>query len=468
MNGKHLFFKMLIVALTLVCTTNTYAQFVRTSYFMDGATNKSQLNPALRPQRGYVNIPAAGAVYAGAFSNTLGVQDIINIIETDEEDYKIKDKLFGRLEKDNWFNAMVNTDIISFGFYKGKGFWSGSIGLRTDIGASFPKGKLEYMKYMSEWGKTYFEDAPSPAPGTRKFDMSNESVNINVYTEVGIGYSRQLNEKLTVGAKAKLLLGVANINLDIKKLTIEEISYKESYEGYEGEMFEQDEFITKVDRDIRMQVSMAGFGIQTAPDEDNNDQEIIDDLEFDKFGFAGYGFGLDLGATYQVMDNFIVSASLIDLGFISWKKGSTQTASNNRSDTYDYQLDSGTFLDFDAMRLSMDDPKSRSTSLATTLVLGAEYGFLNNMLSAGVLSTTRFGKPKTISEITLSGNYRPKSWLDASISYSVLQSDFKTVGLALRMGPVFIGTDYMYMGDSGSKSMNAYLGISIPLGKKGI
>lgn len=465
MNGKHLILKTLLAGLILICTATAQAQFVRTSYFMDGATNKLQLNPALRPQRGYVNIPAAGAIYAGTSSNTLGVGDIINMIETDGEDYKLKDDLFGRLEKGNWFNATLNTDIISFGFYKGKGFWSGSIGLRTDIGGSFPKAKFEYMKYMNEWYKTNFEDAPSPAHGIRNFDIRNESVNINAYTEVGVGYSRQLNEKLTVGAKAKLLLGIANLNLDIKRMSVEENFYTESY-NHEGEHYEYEDFITKVDRDIHMEVSMAGFGITTAYDEEDN-EETIEDLEFDEFGFAGYGFGLDLGATYQVMDNFIVSASLIDLGFISWKKGSTHIASNNQSSTYDYQLEGGTFLDFDVMRLSMEEQKSRKTSLATTLVLGAEYGFLNNMLSAGVLSTTRFGKPKTISEITFSGNYRPKSWLDVSLSYSVFQSDFKTVGLALRMGPVFIGTDYMYIGED-TKSMNAYLGVSIPLGKKRI
>ena len=43
-------------------------------------------------------------------------------------------------------------------------------------------------------------------------------------------------------------------------------------------------------------------------------------------GIAGYGFGIDLGASYKIMDNLTVSASILDLGFISWSKSSTQIA----------------------------------------------------------------------------------------------------------------------------------------------
>ena len=41
---------------------------------------------------------------------------------------------------------------------------------------------------------------------------------MNAYIEVGAGYSRAINERLTVGGKAKLLLGAGNINLNINQL----------------------------------------------------------------------------------------------------------------------------------------------------------------------------------------------------------------------------------------------------------
>jgi len=40
-----------------------------------------------------------------------------------------------------------------------------------------------------------------------------------------------------------------------------------------------------------------------------------------------------------------------------------------------------------------------------------------------------------------------------------------TFGLALKLGGFMIGTDYMFLGNN-TKHVNAYIGMSIPLGKK--
>lgn len=60
-------------------------------------------------------------------------------------------------------------------------------------------------------------------------------------------------------------------------------------------------------------------------------KDYVTDFDFDsgKLGIAGYGFGIDLGASYKILDNLTVSASVLDLGFISWSKSSTKIASAN-------------------------------------------------------------------------------------------------------------------------------------------
>lgn len=55
------------------------AQFLRTSYFMEGTHYRMQLNPALAPTSGYFNIPAIGSLNVSASSNSLGTQDIIDL-----------------------------------------------------------------------------------------------------------------------------------------------------------------------------------------------------------------------------------------------------------------------------------------------------------------------------------------------------------------------------------------------------
>ena len=48
----------------LVCALPANAQFLRTSYFMEGTHYRQQLNPALIPTQGYFNIPVLGSVNA--------------------------------------------------------------------------------------------------------------------------------------------------------------------------------------------------------------------------------------------------------------------------------------------------------------------------------------------------------------------------------------------------------------------
>ena len=65
----------------LVCTLSANAQFLRTSYFMEGTHYRQQLNPALTPTKGYFNLPVIGAVNATVGSTSLGYQDIIDIMQ---------------------------------------------------------------------------------------------------------------------------------------------------------------------------------------------------------------------------------------------------------------------------------------------------------------------------------------------------------------------------------------------------
>ena len=61
-----------IVALLVLATATGNAQSVRSTYFMEGAQYRLQLNPALAPERGYINLPVIGHAEASVRSNTMG------------------------------------------------------------------------------------------------------------------------------------------------------------------------------------------------------------------------------------------------------------------------------------------------------------------------------------------------------------------------------------------------------------
>ena len=486
----------------LVCTLSANAQFLRTSYFMEGTHYRQQLNPALTPTKGYFNLPVIGAVNATVGSTSLGYQDIIDIID-DGDDFYTKPDFMNRLKDNNKLNVNFSTEILSAGWYKGKNFWSFNIGLRTDIGANLTKNMFTFLNEMETVEENWRNS---------NYDISGQQLNINAYTEIGLGLSRQINSRLTVGARVKALLGIGNMELKLNRVAMsanlpsDQQINQWSSESYWNSMTPSqaaqaaqelkdkfNNYHANLTVGAELKSSFKGLELQ-----EEEGKDYVTDFDFDsgKLGIAGYGFGIDLGASYKILDNLTVSASVLDLGFISWSKSSTKIASANpdpidiKGSTYANMVDpnnpntvmnavnqlqndaqgymdrvtNGDVLDYDMLQLEVSDAKeSRKSRLASTLVLGAEYGFFNNKLAVGVLSTTRFVQPDALTELTFSANYRPKSWFNVALSYSVIQSAGKSFGLGLKLGPLFVGTDYMFLGKN-SNSVNGFVGVSIPLG----
>ena len=456
-----------------VCTLTANAQFLRTSYFMEGTHYRQQLNPALSPTRGYINIPVIGAFNATVGSTSIGYQDIMDIVDNSEDgDYFTSNDFMKRLNDENRLNLNISTDILSAGWYRGKNFWSFNVGLRVDMGASIPKSMFSFMREMNGFDLESFNWSDFNR------NIGQESLDINAYTEVGVGYARAINDRLTVGGRVKVLLGIGNLKLDVKNIGVNANLQGIPAEGIDAiidnpSLAEQVRGTANINVEATLESSFKGLELV------ENEEGYIDEFDFDagNMGIAGYGGAIDLGASYRVWDNLTVSAAILDLGFISWSKGSTNVAKAN-SDGLSFDsntpgdmerfadiVSNGEVLNYEMLNMEVNEneAESRKTWLHSTLVLGAEYALFNDKLAVGVLSTTRFVKPKALSELTFSANYRPRSWFNVALSYSAIQSAGKSFGLGVKVGPLFLGTDYMFLGKN-SNSVNGFLGLSIPLG----
>lgn len=477
--------RLFAFACLLTAALSVNAQFLRTSYFMDGSHYRQQLNPALTPRRGYLNLPVVGSFNATLTSSSLGYQDVCDIIEySDESNYFTSDDFFGRLENENNINANIGFDIISAGWYRGKNFWSFNVGLRTDIGTTIPRSMFSFMRQMDGM------DLDNIDWSNFHTDMSGVKLNMQAYAEVGLGYARNITDKLTVGGRVKALLGAGNIKMEINKVNVQtnltgvdaNLNWSEIYDNPEKaqELADRIGGTGAVEVDAKVEASVKGLELI------ENEDGYIDDVDFKDPGLAGWGLGIDLGASYKVLDRLTVSASVLDLGFLKWDKKNTKLATARSSEDLKFDFNkatidekaaeverfantvgSGELLNYDLMKLEVDNEakESRTTRLTTTLVVGAEYELLKKWLTVGALYTGRFAQPKTVNEITLSANCRPNTMINLAASYSLLQGAGKTIGLAAKFGPLFIGTDYMFFGKD-TKNINAYLGISIPLGKQ--
>ena len=114
---------ILVLAMFAVLALSGHAQLLRTTYFMEGAQYRLQLNPALAPTRGYVNLPGIGNTGASFYSNAFSLQDVIDIIgNKDDADYFASDSFMKRLKNDNHAIVTAGTDIIAAGWWHGESF----------------------------------------------------------------------------------------------------------------------------------------------------------------------------------------------------------------------------------------------------------------------------------------------------------------------------------------------------------
>lgn len=112
-----------------------------------------------------------------------------------------------------------------------------------------------------------------------------------------------MNDRLYVGVRAKFLMGIARakLNYDHFRVSLADDAWKIDAIG---------------------QLDVTGAG--AAPEDINYAEDGTYKLgDFDNFKPtkpAGYGFAVDLGATYDILDNLQASLAVTDLGFISWSK----------------------------------------------------------------------------------------------------------------------------------------------------
>lgn len=462
---------ILLVALALTAAVGQ-AQLLRTSYFMESAHYRMQLNPAMTPSRGYVHLPAISNIGASYMSNGIGLADLIDIIKnSDEADYFVSNAFMNRLKDENHAIANVGTDIFAAGWWHGKSFMSLNIGVKVDGSLMAPKALFSFMRDMRGMSTIDYSNYER--------SIGNEELNVTAYTEIGFGYTRQVNDRLSVGGRVKGLLGLGNaklkVNKAIVKTNLEDLD--PDYDWTHGDPAEvlRAKGTTSIDVEADLECSVQGLELLT------NGKDYIDDLKFktSKMGIAGAGAALDLGVAYRITGGLTLSAAVTDLGFIRWSKGSTTVAHSNTSDLHFDTEDEGDLMRFadivnstqplngDLLRLYIDEQaaKARTTSLSSSIVAGVEYAVNHDKLRLGALYSHHNDPVKAKDELTFSVNLHPSSLVDVAVSYSPICCGGQSVGVALKAGPLIIGTDYIYTGKN-TKCCNALFGLSIPLGKR--
>lgn len=462
----------LVAAMMLTIAPNcAFAQFNRTTYFMDDVNFKQRLNPAMAPQRGFINLPFLGAFNASVSSNSISAEYIDNLLSNaNSADYFTTDKFVSQLKENNRLSIALSNDLASAGWYSGKGFWNVNLTIRADIDANMNRDAFEFLRAGRGMSTQSWANANLFTHGGK--------AKANMYLETGLGYARPVTERLVLGVKVKMLFGIADLTAKVQDVTVktnlQNINPHQDWSAITEEELQRVRGKALIKAHAEVDGSLTGLTFIK-----DDKQYIKDWQQYGSTSFAGYGAAVDLGTAYKLGRDFTLSAAVLDLGFIKWGKDNSIKGVSEFQREYDFDgvhagehrdefkktIESGSILNQDLWNMKEEESKSRTTKLRSTLVLGAQYKLLNDKLTVGALSTTRLGEINTQQELTFAGSFSFTKQVALAVSYSVIQSQGKGLGLGLKLGPLTVATDYMYFGKD-SRTASALLGITIPLGRR--
>jgi hypothetical protein len=441
-------FNIACLVCLLLFQTNTFAQRNFSLYNMDNTPQAHYMNPAFKPMSNvYISFPL-GMQSFGVSHSGFTYQDIIRR-KNDTLMELTPATAISKMAKINHINVEAQNEIFGLGLRIKKNYFSFAVMNRT---------QFNFM-YSRDLFKFAFEGNGRDFLGER-ISLDGLGVNLNSYIEYGLGYNRQWNDKLSVGARFKLLSGIANVHTKKSQLGIHT---------------DAETFDLTIDGSMRVNSSNVMHIAN-----DTTGQNAMNMYEY-AYNFKNMGFGIDAGANYKFSDKFSINASVVDLGFINWKTNTQNYVSNDVNYTFKGVDFNGFFQDstviFDRLSDSLEqvfsyaeNTESYRSSLYTRFYIGGKYE-LNKKFSLHGMLYNEFVNKRYRPGAIVSANAHLGQWLTASLNYSVYGRSFANVGfgLSLRGGPIqfYIVSDNLlaFMLQTSAKNVHIMTGMGILFGK---
>lgn len=439
-------YRNLFTAALMAVGCSAAAQTINSAYFTEDYKFRHMLNPAFGNEQNYVSIPALGNISVNTHGN-FGYRDVImsNPMYPSLSEKKMttflnpyisaEDALSGFSTGNNRITGDVSMTILSAGFKAFGGYNTIEINSRTTTGVSLPYELFEFAKNT----------------GNHSYDIGDINAHAQSFAEIAFGHSRQINDKLRLGAKLKVLVGLGRADVKMRNM--------------KANLTAEDKWT--ITGEATADVSMKGFSYVSEEKkyniEGSGTYERVNNVDLDGVGVGGFGMAVDLGGVYEINEDWTVSASVLDLGFISW---TNDMLAENRSKSFVFNgfhdvsvtSDRGEEIDTKVDRYGdqladfanltdMGDKGGRSTGIGATINVGAEYTLpVYRKVSFGALCTSRINGAYSWTEGRLSANYAPLNWLDGGVSFAV-NSFTTSMGWVLNLHPkgynFFIGMDHI-------------------------
>ena len=442
MKVKNIIFSFLLSAF-ICASAHGQARAPHSLYFMETIPQITQVNPAHQPRANmYVILPINFGI---DIASDLAVRDFLqkqgnSYYTLVEKQYQYKE-LYNSIGKAAMLNGGFDADLFGFGFRTLNGYFSFGVSQHTAYKFAMPKAFFEILD----------EGFPS-----KTFDFSPLRLQAKSFMQFSIGYSRKINDKLTVGINVKPLFGQIAATTRFKELELRTGLSEWSFRG-EGDVYlSAPEIITKIDIDAEEDKieSKNIFDEKYGPKPQNSEY-------INHYMFKNPGIAFDFGAVYQIDERLSVSAALNNIGFISWnqdlsrmkyKGGFTFDAEDITISPPEQKIgDIGDkiaekFEDGILEDLSLSDDNKFKTSPTPVLYVGALYELIPG-ISTGLTSRTTFWQNGLRQSFNLSLYLQPYSFfaLNTGATWQLRGNAYLGGGFMFLLGPLqlYLLADYI-------------------------
>lgn len=445
---RTIYFLLLFLAVNLL-SAQSYIGFLSDNYSGIHSVTLNPANVTSSKFRSEINLASVNANVNNDYVST-GFSDLFD----DFEDFGDED--LNPMDNNNF---TISADILgpSFMFNLSP---KHSIGLMSRA-----RTILNVVEIKGELFDAFEDDFDS----SNDFSLSEDEFTstLHGWAEIGLVYGRTLIDKehhfLKGGATLKFLVGAGNAYIRGSNLTVD---------------FDEDGF--GANNGAIATTGIIQYGSSQGINEDGEDT----DFEIDA---GSTGFGADIGFIYEWRPDEVdlenessanyklkFGLSITDIGSINYKN----------AEAYSYDItevvDEATFESQESFEDKLDNLYTRISTdgvtkvkLPTALHITADYNldtqfFVNLRTDLSLRKATEINTNKIDNVVVVTPRFERK-WFSFFMPLSVMQYSGFNAGFGFRAGPLFVGSSTVLTNliSSKSKAVNAYVGLKIPIYKKG-
>lgn len=285
---------------------SAHSQGDRPLFFLRNMPQSKWNNPSFFPDyRFYVGVPLISSLKIGV-DNTYSFNDIF--LRRSDSLILDRDHLMSRIRNNNSTNFDLRLEYFSFGFKIRDNYFAFRVAEDANFNLNITRETLKFLVYgngSNEYlGKTV------------KFD--GNALNQTYFREYTVGYSRKIDDRLSMGINFKYLQGISSV--DSEKIGLQ--LYTDSTD-----------YTLRIRSDIKINTSLPG------------NEKLISPYDFLP-GKSNPGLAFDFGASYLATEKLSLSAGVVNIGAIQWRDNLKNFRSAKPNNEFVYSgFDLESFLD---------------------------------------------------------------------------------------------------------------------------